>query len=145
MMSTISDLWNSGELPILDGLHHADGTSVAVRLAPEAPGGLRTGEAIDVDALVAADPDWVTTFDITFEVALPGESGDLLCCGEGSFGSEGFFARVDAERRLRWVVYLEHSNPFHDIAVEGGRATFRSTSGVTVTMGVDARGVPAAE
>jgi hypothetical protein len=69
------------------------------------------------------------------ETALP---DGLLCAGEGSHGSEGFFARLDAARGLVWVCYLSESNPFAEVAVEGGSATVTSTSGLGVTVDLDA-------
>jgi hypothetical protein len=139
LMRTITELWNDETLPIHDGLYRADDASCAVRLNSEALGGLEFGESFDVAALLGGDPEWVTSVDITHDVALPSGEG-YLCCGEGSFGSEGFFARLDAARGLRWVVYLERSNPFHAITVDGDRATFRSTSGIDVTVPVDMPG-----
>ena len=98
--------------------------------------GLEFGEEFDLAALLDADPEWVTSIDVTRETALPARRG-YLCCGEGSHGSEGFFARLDENRELLWVVYLEQSNPFDSISTDGTNGTFGSTSGLSVTVNLD--------
>lgn len=128
-MTPIVALWRDGRLPIEDGLFFADGRSFAVDM--ESPG-LVVVEEIDLAEILAEDPDWVTSIDITREAPLP--DGGVLCAGEGSHGSEGFFARLDAARELVWVCYLAESNPFSEIAVEGDRVTVSSTSGVSITV-----------
>ncbi|RZS39024.1 hypothetical protein EV193_104235 [Herbihabitans rhizosphaerae] len=128
-MNAIVRLWRSGELPIDAGLYRADGESWSVRIEA---GGLAVGEPVDLEAEVDADPDWVTEYDIWHEVALP--EGGFLCCGDGSHGSDGFFARLDAQRELVWAVQLPEGNPFTDITLDGESATFRSTSEVTIAV-----------
>jgi hypothetical protein len=125
-------LWREGRLPIEDGVFFADGRSYAVEVAD---GRLVVVEELDLAEVLAEDPDWVTSIDITRETPLP---DGLLCAGEGSHGSEGFFARLDAARGLVWVCYLSESNPFSEVAVDGGTATVTSTSGVAVTVDLDA-------
>ena len=58
----------------------------------------------------------------------------LPVLGEGSQGSEGFFAWLGPDHDLLWAVYLEESNPIVDIAVTGDRAVIRSTADVTVVL-----------
>lgn len=60
-----------------------------------------------------------------------------MCCGEGSYGSEGFFGRLDHHKNLLWVVYIEGSNPFVDVSVGGTAATFISSSGVSITVDLE--------
>ncbi|MFH8488715.1 hypothetical protein [Streptomyces longisporoflavus] len=134
--SAISALWDSEQLPIRDGLYLASGVSYAVRGGSTPSEGLEILDEFDLEAVMREDPDWVTSFDITREVELPGPGG-YLCCGEGSYGSEGFFARIDQDRRLVWVVYLEESNPFTGVEVEGSRAVFTSSSGVRISVDVN--------
>ncbi|WP_139273992.1 hypothetical protein [Saccharopolyspora flava] len=81
----------------------------------------------DLEEFLRAEPEETTSFDITRKV--PIDAG-FLCCGDGSFGSEGFCGQLDGDGELKWVVYLEECNPFVEIAVEGEFATFRSSSGV---------------
>jgi hypothetical protein len=135
-MSTITKLWAAGNLPIRDGLYTAAGESYAVRLDAAAPGGLEILAPFDLDAVLAPDPDYVTSIDITGWTELPGGAG-WLCRGEGSYGSEGFFARTDAARNLTWVIYLEESNPVIDISVSGGVATFTSSSEIVIRVEID--------
>ena len=132
-MTTLSRLWSRQELPIHDGLYLADGRAWSVELDPEAPGGLRVTEPFDVDAYLAEDPDWVTSFAISKEVDLPADAG-RLCCGEGSWGSEGILGRLSPSKEPVWAVYLERSNPIVDIELRGTLALFRSSSDVRISI-----------
>jgi hypothetical protein len=116
----IVDLWAAGRVPIEDGVFFADGRSYAVELA----------------AMLADDPDWLAAIDVTGEQEIPDGAGHV-CVGEGSHGSEGFFARLDAARRLVWVCHLSGSNPFAGLEVAAGTATVTSTSGLRVTVDLD--------
>ncbi|MFC0539900.1 hypothetical protein [Kutzneria chonburiensis] len=131
-MSEIEELWRAGRLPIEDGVFFADGRSYAVDVDGSA---LRVVEEIDLAELLAEDPDWLTSIDITREAPAP---GGFVCAGEGSHGSEGFFARLDADRKLVWVCYLSESNPIGELTVLDRALTVVSTSGVTITVDLDA-------
>jgi hypothetical protein len=134
MTAPIVALWREGMLAIEDGLYFADGRSYTVDVED---GALVLVDEFDLAESLAEDPEWITTIDITREVALPDDDG-YICAGEGSHGSEGFFARLDADRELVWVCYLSESNPFKDIEIEGEQVTATSTSGVRVTVNIDA-------
>ncbi len=129
----IGRLWLAENLPIRDGLYRPDGSAREVCVDETAPGGLRLLEPFDLTAFLALDPEHTTSIIVTKEQELSDGSG-YLCCGEGSYGSEGFFGRLDQHRELVWVVYLEEDNPFVQIDVAGTRAEFVSSSGVSVTV-----------
>ena len=131
--NSIVSLWSAGCLPIKDGLYRADGLSREVVAEPQQPSGLKFLESFSLAAFIAADPEYVSQVDVTLERELQDHSGYLFC-GEGSYGSEGFFGRLDVGRRLVWVVYLEESNPFINVIVNSSNATFRSSSGLTVKV-----------
>jgi hypothetical protein len=133
MPAPINDLWQSGRLPIEDAVFYADGRSVAVEVSEA---GLVAVEEFDLAEVLAEDPEWLATVDVTGEHELPDGAG-FLVRGEGAYGSEGFFGRLDGRRELVWVCYLSEGNPFVDIAVDDGTATFTSTSGVSVTVDID--------
>lgn len=138
MTSLITKLWQSGELPAWNGLYRWDGSARAARIDTSTAGGLSLLEPFDVALrLKKEDPEWLTSIDVTREEEIPDGSG-YLCCGETSYGSEGFFGRLDRDKNLIWAVLLENANPFIDIVSDGVRATFTSTSGVSIT--VDLRG-----
>jgi hypothetical protein len=132
--TSIVDLWAAGCLPIKSALYRADGAARSVRVDRGQPGRLKLLEVFSVEAFLAADPECVSHIDVTVERVLPDNSGYLFC-GEGSYGSEGFFGRLDSGKRLVWVVYLENDNPFVGVFVESTFAIFTSTSGLAV--GVD--------
>jgi hypothetical protein len=127
-VTAISALWRKEQVPIEDGLFLADGAAYEVDVVN---GRLRIGAPFDLDSLLAADPTWVASIIVTREVPIP---DGLLCAGEGSYGSEGFFARLDTNRNLVWVVHFQESNPFTEISVHGNEATFTSTSGVSAIV-----------
>ena len=126
-MSKIQELWRDGMLPIEDGVFFADGRSFAVEVVGST---LRVVSELDL----TEDPDWLTSVDITRECPTP---GGFVCAGEGSHGSEGFFARLAANKRLVWVCYLSESNPFEKLAVNDHTLTAVSTAGVTITVNLD--------
>ena len=130
-MSDITTLWSAARLPIEDGLYFADGRSYAVAVAGA---GLRLVEAFDLGELLAEDPEWLTSIDITREIRVP---GGYAVAGEGSHGSEGFFARLAEDRSLVWVCYLSESNPFGELAVESSTLTATSTSGLSLSLPLD--------
>jgi hypothetical protein len=131
-MSEIEELWRSGRLPIEDGVFFADGRSFAVDVVDSR---LEAVDEVDLAQILADDPDWVTSIDITREVPAP---GGFVCAGEGSHGSEGFFARLDEAKNLVWVCYLSESNPFDSVTVTGNTVTAVSTSGLSITVDQDA-------
>jgi hypothetical protein len=133
--TTLAQLWVRQELPIRDALYLADGRAFTVALDERAPGGLTVNDPFDLDALLAEDPEWVTSIVVSKQVELDLEDGrGYVCCGEGSWGSVGIFARLSPDGKPGWVVYLERSNPFTDIDVRDQIARFRSSSGVNVSV-----------
>jgi hypothetical protein len=137
--TSIVDLWLAGTLPIHSALYRADGTAITVRFEPSAPGGLSLLEPFPFEAAMRADPDYVSQIDITVQQELPDGTGYLVC-GEGSYGSDGFFGRLGATKSLIWVVYLENCNPFVSVAVESTLAIFTSSSDVVITVDLEAPG-----
>lgn len=131
-MSTISTLWANRNLPIRDGLYYADGRSYELTQDASAPLGIEIGPAFDLDSFLRAEPDWVTSIDVLKSVQI-NEAEGYLHCGEGSYGSEGFIAKTDGAGGLLWAVYMEYSNPFHEIKIVENLAIFRSTSGVLIS------------
>ncbi|NEB06453.1 hypothetical protein [Streptomyces sp. SID13726] len=134
-MTAIERLWEDFELPITDALHYADGHSYDVALAPDTPTGFAVLASFDLDEVLESDPSWVSSVDGLAAVDL-GENG-LLWGGEGSYGSEGFVARLTTDRSLMWAMFFAESNPFSRIRLSGTVATFTSTSGFEVSVDID--------
>jgi hypothetical protein len=131
--SLIETLWLADNLPIQDGLYRADGVAYGVQVDASVEGGLKILATLSLEQFLAHHSDMITSIDTTLEKPLPHGVG-YLCCGEGSYGSEGFFGRLDQHRNLVWVVYLENSNPFVDASITNTNATFTSSSGVSITV-----------
>lgn len=134
-MAAIERLWEDFELPIRDSLHFADGHSYDVALDSAAPSGLRVLAPFDLDETLESDPSWVSEVDGLVAVDL-GRKG-LLWGGEGSYGSEGFIARLTVDRALIWAIFFMESNPFDRIQLSDNVATFSSTSGVEIAVDID--------
>ncbi|MEV6330213.1 hypothetical protein [Streptomyces sp. NPDC051909] len=134
-MTTIEHLWEDFELPIKDALHYADGHSYDVALDSTVPSGFALLSPFELDEMLEADPSWVSSVDGLAAVDL-GEKG-FLWGGEGSYGSEGFIARLTADRALIWAMFFTESNPFDRIQLSGNTATFSSTAGFEITVDID--------
>ena len=134
-MTAIERLWEDFQLPIRDALHFADGHSCDVALDSDAPSGLRVLAPFDLDEMLESDPSWVSSVDGLAAVDL-GSKG-LLWGGEGSYGSEGFIARLTVDRALIWAIFFMESNPFDRIQLSENVATFSSTSGFEITVDID--------
>lgn len=135
----IVELWSADLMPGWDGLYRSDGSARVVDVGGGArPDWFDLGPAIDLDALLAEDPENVTAIDIYrgADIKIPDGSG-YVCCGEGAHGSEGFFARLDAEPSLVWIVAVTDSNPFEEVAIDGSMATFTNTVGNAITVDLD--------
>ncbi|XIE77154.1 hypothetical protein AB6O49_00205 [Streptomyces sp. SBR177] len=137
-MTMIECLWEDLELPLVDALHFADGRSYAVALDRATPSGFSVLSRLDLDEMREEDPSSVSSVSSVDGRAVVdlGEEG-LLWGGEGSYGSEGFLARLTAGRKLIWAMFFTESNPFERIRLSGSVATFRSTSGVAITVDID--------
>ncbi|MEU9298874.1 hypothetical protein [Streptomyces sp. NPDC048269] len=134
-MTTIERLWEDFQLPIRDALHFADGRSCDVDLDSDVPSGLKVLAPFDLDEMLESDPSWVSSVDGLVSVDV-GSKG-LLWSGEGSYGSEGFIARLTVDRALIWAIFFTESNPFDRTQLSGNVATFSSTSGIEITVDID--------
>ncbi|MEU9114507.1 hypothetical protein AB0D04_22615 [Streptomyces sp. NPDC048483] len=134
-MSAIERLWADYNMPDGDALHFADGRSYDIALDSDAPAGMRIEEAFDLEEDLAEDPDAVS--DVDWHTVVPLGDGGFLWGGDGPHGSNGFCARVNADRTLVWAIFLHVSNPLTEISLSGSTAVFRSTSGVSITVDID--------
>ncbi|MFI7368158.1 hypothetical protein ACIBO4_39060 [Streptomyces sp. NPDC050149] len=134
-MSPIEQLWENCQLPIRNALHFRSGVSFEIEISPADSAGYKILEEFDLESDLSLNPDWVSDIDGLYSVALDG--GDLLWAGEGSYGSEGFAARLNREKSLIWTVFLEESNPFQEIHLQGDIACFVSTSGVRLRVNIN--------
>jgi hypothetical protein len=134
-MSAIERLWSRYELPDLDALHFADGRSYDVDMDAGAPGGMKVEEQFDLDEFLVEEPECVVRVDGNTVVRLPG--GGVLWGGEGTHGSNGFCARLNADLTLVWAVFFQDSNPFREVRLTGDVAVFASTSGVSISLDIN--------
>lgn len=134
-MSRIVELWAAGDVPDWDGLYRADGSARAVGVASAALSRFDLGGPLDLEELLRGDPGGVTPYDIHPDCVaeLPDGSG-FVCGGDGAHGSEGFFARLDADRNLVWVVSMADSNPFEKVEVDGMTARFFNNLGHSIAV-----------
>jgi len=133
-MNPIISLWENETLPIKDGLYFADGRSYEAIINSTTAAGYEIANPINLDLFIEEDSECISSFDTTKIVQLPGKNG-FLCCGEGSFGSEGFFAHLASNKSLLWVFYFEYSNPFVEIQLaEEGEANFLTSNGTSLKV-----------
>ncbi|GLW89376.1 hypothetical protein [Actinokineospora globicatena] len=122
-------LWDAGAVPGRTGLYRVGGPARALSIGGAALSRFELGEDLaEVDDEIGVDihPD--------ADVPIP---GGFLVGGEGALGHEGFFARLDQDRRPVWVVTLEDGNPIIAIEVTDRRARFTNNLGNTVTVDLD--------
>jgi hypothetical protein len=134
-MKGITELWRAGEAPAWDGLFRADGSARAVEVDSAALSWFELGAPLNFETWLAENPETLTSIDIHPQglAEIPDGSG-YVCCGDGSHGSEGFFARLDRDKNPVWVVSLGDSNPFVRATVEGSMATFTNNLGNSITV-----------
>jgi hypothetical protein len=132
-MKRITELWLAGTAPARDGLYRVDGLATAVDVDGPELSWFDLGPPLDLDD-VLADPDHVMKIDIFAEAELPDGS---VVCGDGAHGSEGFFARLDADGALVWIVPLGDSNPFMKVKIDGATATFTNNLDNSITVDLD--------
>ncbi|HET9138762.1 hypothetical protein [Actinophytocola sp.] len=139
MTTSIVQLWEDGATPAWDGIYWANGSARSVELVGEARlERLALGPPLDLEAMLSNDPDNLTHVDVVHgaDVPIPDGSG-YVCGGEGSHGSAGFFARLDRDRNLMWIVSLSCSNPFEAADVRDSHATFTNNLGYSLTIDLD--------
>lgn len=131
-MNLILKLWDEAKLLIRDGIYFADGRSFFVDVKHNGDMQIESIVSFDIESFFAADPEWVTSIDITKQAQLT--DGSYFCCGEGSYGSEGFFAYLDDNKKLLWVIYFENLNPFNSFTIQQDKVIVESTSGVKLKL-----------
>ncbi|MDX3076073.1 hypothetical protein ACIP98_02875 [Streptomyces sp. NPDC088354] len=138
-MGLINELWLAGKVPARDGLYRADGTVLGVDIDGPRLSAFRIGEPFDVAALLAGEPGLATSVDPhpAGTAELPDGTG-YVCCGDGTHCSEGFFARLDSDGNLVWVVALGQSKPFVRAEARGTHATFTNSLGHALTVDLTA-------
>ncbi|SNS00722.1 hypothetical protein [Actinacidiphila glaucinigra] len=134
-MGLIAELWLTGLVPARDGLYRVDDAAFDVRIDGPGLPGFGIGEPFDVAAGLAEDPGCVTEVESHPRGVVELRDGTgYVCCGEGGHGAHGFFARLDSDGGLLWVVALPGSSPFELAEVEGRYATFTDNLGRSLSV-----------
>ncbi|MFI0263250.1 hypothetical protein ACH4OW_29975 [Streptomyces sp. NPDC017056] len=138
-MGLVEELWNDGKMPFRDGLYRSDDTGSEVYV--EGPGAYHPDAGQPIPFRIGGPfhvaqgiEDYGTTeADTYFESPLPDGTGWLSGGGSG-MGNIGHLARFDADRSLRWVAVMFHSNPFVGVRCEGTHAVFTNDWGNRLTL-----------
>jgi hypothetical protein len=133
VMNRVALLWRQGMVPGFAGLYRANDAARSIEIDGAALTSFRVGAPFDFAERLAADSGYLAEIDESARVALP-FGGGFVCCGEGAHGSEGFFARLDADGDLVWVVFLPDGNPFYEVNVHGSRITCTNNLGRRVSV-----------
>jgi hypothetical protein len=134
-MGTVEGLWNAGEMPRCDGLYRPDDTGLELHVDgpglyhPDAglPIPFRVGGLFDVAK--AIERHGIDGVDTYFESPLPDGSGWMSGGGADAMGNIGYLARLSADRSLKWVAVMFHSNPYVGVHYEGMSAIFTNDWG----------------
>ncbi|MDR0356588.1 MAG: hypothetical protein LBJ64_12765 [Deltaproteobacteria bacterium] len=133
-MNDFLTLWNDGHIPIFDGLYFPDGTIFDLRLRCCPSPRIIRGQPFVVDWR-NVDSSRLTSLTETFCLDLL-EFGKMSL-GEGSYGSEGFFAYYNGKNELQWACYSEFSNPFITAEYKGdGQAIVESSADYRINVDV---------
>jgi hypothetical protein len=136
----VGTAWADDRVPLVDSVTFGDGRMVllSVEERPSGEMGVRALGETTVASFLRFNPDrWA---HITATCQLPSASGDLYIAGEGSYGSDGFVARVGgAAGELRYCVFLSSSNPFVSLDLNSQQTVLTATSnlGARWFMNVD--------
>jgi hypothetical protein len=120
-MTDFGELVRSGSVPRVEGFFRADGT--VRRIYYDGPQLFRFELGPHFTPDWKFDPDDLADIDWA-DHAILGQGQGSVCCGEGSMGADGFFARLDRHGVPVWVAFMTHSNPFQQVRVDGTVATF---------------------
>ena len=125
----LNNAWRDERVPLLNGLMFPDGERTEVNW---------TGNRIVIGQqsrwdLLDLDDEW-TYFTELCRVAVP--NGKLLViAGEGGLGTDGVIALVDAsDNSLRWLLFMDSSNPFSHVDIVNGRINAKTTLDTTWTL-----------
>lgn len=131
----ILTLWTNGQLPIKDAIYFSDGTVFNLSIISyPSPKIIRHSPFIlHINNI---NMEYITSIGETFRLNLF-EKG-VLVLGEGSYGSEGFFAHLNSKDDLLWVLYSEKCNPFISAVDSGtGRVIIESSAEYLVSIDVE--------
>jgi len=116
-----SSLLRSGRVPRIDGFFRAGGGVREVLYDGPQLSWFRLGPPFTPDW--EYDIDDIEEIDWADRADLVSQQGSV-CCGEGSMGADGFFARLDPAGIPIWVAFMTRSNPFLHVRVDGAIAIF---------------------
>lgn len=136
MKSIITKLWEQELLPIKDAIYFSNGESCSCKIATYPSRSIEIGETFNLEDFHETHKQDVCHIDILKEIPLT--NGGYSCVGEGSYGSEGFIAYLDKEKKLTWVIYSESSNPFIDITqVNDNTISARSSTDIKIIIDLE--------
>ncbi len=113
-MKNIVQLWEEELLPIKDAIYFSNGKSFLCKITSYPIPCIEKNGEFDFCNFYEENKDELTNIDKFKEIRLI--NNGYCCIGEGSYGSEGFIAYLDRNKKLIWVLYSEESNPFVNIS-----------------------------
>lgn len=124
----MSTWWAEGRLPITNGVFFDDGRWIPVQpqmmCRLDSPSGgtwyaIHRGLPRGIAELNNADSAGFSAITERIEAMVADEGRNLcVCCGEGSFGGDGFVGLLHADTRMPiWIAFFDNSNPFVSVAL----------------------------
>lgn len=114
--------WRKGKCPIISGIFFPDDRMIRLDVIEDVSGGppavhARTLETLE-QATLGQGIQWsgIGVVSETYDADL----NAWAVAGEGGFGGDGFAALLNgANRDLVWMAFLDCSNPFEKVRIEG--------------------------
>jgi hypothetical protein len=115
--SLVSALWQKSECVGVYGIHFPNDSVRQIRFVRNGDRVSATpGDLVDPRAVLQVNPRRVAT--LGSDEPVPGPGGTVIYAGESFHdGAEGFVAVCEKSGDLRWLAFLDESNPFEVASV----------------------------
>ncbi|WP_430444149.1 MAG: hypothetical protein ACQZ2J_24605 [Pseudomonas piscis] len=141
-MKGLQERWSDGQLIGLDIIYRQPGVIEPIAIGSventELPHTYGRAYSLSREAkttpgeLLAEDDDVWAQVQVNHKLSL--SNGQVVLCGEGEMGNEGFIARTDASNHLEWFLFSTTANPFVAIKQEGDLVYVQSTHNFCVVL-----------
>jgi hypothetical protein len=130
--TAMNEKWSEEMVPILNGVVFPDGKLIPMMLED---GRLKTLEYSSWNPK-ELDEQWSYVTELC-RVSIPSRSLDVVA-GEGGLGTDGVVVLLNTrDNSVQWVLFMDNSNPFDQIRVDGAFIAVTSTLGYVWTIDLE--------